>query len=512
MKIFRCLCLLMLILVGCADKDPSSTLPYQPNQRDMSRPGGEMGFATADMFVASDGTLPNPIDANMPPRLDGAVGPVSPTFGMIQFTEIMYDSDQIDDDVGEWIELKNMSDRTASLQGCRVEDRVTRRDPEAPSAELGNGTLEPGAYLLLARSDDAAVNGGLNPDVTFEFSLSNGGDEVILTCGQIEVDVVTYDDGETFPNAKGFSILRGVDARDGSERWCPSTSVYDAETNQRGTPGADNDACAVLNGLSCWAEIDCESGTFCMDGTCGLPPGQCTTNMDCAQGETCVEQRCEPEVECRSDTECLGSDVCLNNECVDGPQCMGNTDCLSDQVCMDGNCVPDAMLAQPSAGQVIISEFMYDPHGPIDNRLEDDRAEWVEIVNVSDLTLDLANCVLADASSTTASIGTLVLAPSTYALGARSASPEENGQLTVDFTFDFALNNSSDSISLVCNGQTIDSVQYNNPTNPAQSFQRSSDDMVGASTEMTIWCGSTALYLMTPDHQGSPGRMNEMCQ
>jgi hypothetical protein len=178
---------------------------------------------------------------------------------------------------------------------------------------------------------------------------------------------------------------------------------------------------------------------------------------------------------------------------------------------MSGSCVPDSMLAQPGPGQILISELMYDPHGPADNRLEDDRAEWIELVNVSDVTLDLANCLLSDTSNTTASMGILSLAPDAYALGARSASPAENGQLTVDFTFDFALNNTTDTVVLTCNGQTIDSLAYTDPTNPAQSFQRSSDDLVGASTEMTIWCGSSALYLMTPDHQGSPGSMNEMC-
>jgi hypothetical protein len=423
----------------------------------------------------------------------------------------MYDSNEIDDEDGEWIELQNMSDTTVNLDGCVVEDRAAQNDPNTPAATLGGGTLAPGAYVLLARSDNLAVNGGLTPDVLFEFSLSNGGDEIILTCGDLEVDVVAYDDGETFPNAKGFSILKGIDVRDGSPRWCPSTSVYDAVTNQRGTPGTDNDACARLIGNACWAQVDCEVGNFCMNGVCGLPPGQCATNMDCGDGEVCIEQRCQGQGQCQSDDACAPGEMCVNSECVNNPECMGNVDCLNNQVCISGSCVPDSMMAQPGPGQILISELMYDPHGPADNRLEDDRAEWIELVNVSDVTLDLANCLLSDTSNTTASMGILSLAPDAYALGARSASPAENGQLTVDFTFDFVLNNTTDTVVLTCNGQTIDSVAYTDPTNPAQSFQRSSDDLVGASTEMTIWCGSSALYLMTPDHQGSPGSMNEMC-
>lgn len=512
MRIFHSVCVLMLLVLGCADEDPSSTLPYQPNQRDMSRPGAEMGMTRVDMFPALDSmTQPRPTDAGMPPMVDAAVGPVDPAFGMLQITEILYDSNEIDDDAGEWIEVQNVSQSIVRLADCVVEDRAAQNNPDTPAALLGSGTLAPGDYVLLARSDDPSVNGGLNPDVVFDFSLSNGGDEIILTCGGIEVDVVAYDDGDTFPNAKGFSILKGIDSRDGSERWCPSTSVYDVATNQRGTPGADNDECAALSGNSCWAQVDCEVGTFCMNGLCGLPPGQCTNNTDCEVGEICVEQRCESEAQCQSNDGCGQGEMCVNNECVEAPECVGNADCLNDQVCMSGTCVPDNMLAQPSPGQVLISELMYDPHGPVDNRLEDDRAEWVELVNVSDVTLDLANCLLSDASDISASLGVLTLAPGVYALGARSALPEENGQLSVDFTFDFALNNTSDTVTLICNGQTIDSVVYTDPTNPAQSFQRSSDDLVGSSTEMTIWCGSSALYLMTPDHQGSPGIMNEMC-
>ena len=251
MPIFRSLCVLMLLVLGCADEDPSLTLPYQPNQRDMSRPGAEVGIARVDMFSVSDSmTQPPASDAGLSPRSDGSLDPVNPGFGMLQFTEIMYDSNEIDDEVGEWIELQNVSDTTVSLDGCVVEDRASQNDPGTPAATLGGGTLAPGAYVLLARSDNLTVNGGLTPDVLFEFSLSNGGDEIILTCGDLEVDVVAYDDGETFPNAKGFSILKGIDVRDGSQRWCPSTSVYDAVTNQRGTPGADNDTCARLSGNS----------------------------------------------------------------------------------------------------------------------------------------------------------------------------------------------------------------------------------------------------------------------
>ena len=59
--------------------------------------------------------------------------------------------------------------------------------------------------------------------------------------------------------------------------------------------------------------------------------------------------------------------------------------------------------------------------------------------------------------------------------------------------------------------KTVDSIAYSDPTNPAQSFQRSSDDLSGASSEMTRWCGATETYLIAPMHLGSPGLTNEVC-
>lgn len=512
MTLFRCLCVLTLVATGCTQEDPSSTLPYQANQRDMSRPGGEMGFLTRDMTVAVDAMSgPGGSDTDVTPEPDGGTEPATPGFGMIQFTEIMYDPDQLDDDDAEWVELKNVSDRPLELTGCTIADRATQNNPDAAATVLGNLILAPGGLILLARSEDLALNGGITPDALFGFSLSNGGDEVILDCAGNEIDVVGYDDGDRFPNAKGVSIIRGIDERDGSMRWCPSTSVYDVETNQRGTPGQENDACELLSGNSCWAQVDCEMNRFCMAGLCGLPPGQCDSDGDCAAQETCVERRCESSLECQSDDACASNETCVDNECIQTPECVNRTDCESGQLCTNNECVPDGMLTQPLAGQLIISEFMYDPHGPMDNRLEDDRAEWIEILNISNLTLDLTNCILTDASSVSASIGALELEASAYALGVRSATLSENGQIAADFIFDFALNNTSDTINLICNGETIDRIAYSDPTNPAQSFQRSSDELSGASSQATRWCGSTATYLMTPAHLGSPGRMNEMC-
>ena len=68
---------------------------------------------------------------------------------------------------------------------------------------------------------------------------------------------------------------------------------------------------------------------------------------------------------------------------------------------------------------------MYDPHGPVDNRR--DRAEWVEIINVSMNRLDLSDCRISDGSAVSSSLEELVLGPAQYALGARVLCQKKMG-------------------------------------------------------------------------------------
>lgn len=504
---YRYLLIVGLMIVGCSEEDPSTSLQPQPTQRDMARGGGE----PVDMFVAPETDMDVvQVDAMMN-RFDRGILSRTAEFGELIFTEIMYDPDPLEDDVAEWIEVQNVSTSTIELANCVVEDRAAQGDAAVPAAALGDGILEPLEFILLARNSDPMLNGGLTPDVVFAFSLSNGGDELVLTCGEIEVDVVEYDDGDTFPNAKGVSIVRAVVGTPAQERWCPSTSVYDELSGQRGTPGAENDICEMLMGDECWAQIDCADGQFCMSGMCGLPPGRCQDVDDCDAGELCVNGGCELEAECSTNEECDSGQMCVEGNCVPVSGCAGDAECAAGEQCVAGMCQADSGLSVPALGDLIVSEFMYDPHGPVENRLQDDRAEWIEIVNVSMNRLDLSTCTISDGSAATSSLAGLVLEPAEYALGARSTVPEENGQLAVDFTFDFALNNSSDLINISCGEVSIDSVSYSDPTQPAQAYQRSAADLYSGPGSMPFWCGSTTPYLMEPEHFGTPGLPNEVC-
>ena len=73
-----------------------------------------------------------------------------PDFGEPIFSEIMYDPDPLEDDVVEWIEVKNVSMATIDLGNCVVEDRAAQSDTSVPAAESREGIFEPGAFILLA--------------------------------------------------------------------------------------------------------------------------------------------------------------------------------------------------------------------------------------------------------------------------------------------------------------------------------------------------------------------------
>ena len=170
--------------------------------------------------------------------------------GDVLFTELMYDPHfALADGAAEWIELHNPTAEAWSLVGCRLSDGADN------ALLLGDLRLDAGGYALLARSDDAARNGGLDPDALFDFALGNDGDAVRLHCSGVLVDAVAYDDGPEFPDARAASLSLHPDAldpvaNDDGANWCLGAAAYfvDDEGDNLGTPGAANPECVDEGG------------------------------------------------------------------------------------------------------------------------------------------------------------------------------------------------------------------------------------------------------------------------
>jgi len=204
-----------------------------------------------------------------------------------------------------------------------------------------------GEYFVLGVNGDTETNGGMTIGYDYgNFNLANQDDEIILKSGETEVDVVAYDDGVTFPDAKGVSLSLSpakINATDNdlAENWCDAVTPYaDADL---GTPGEANPECPFCgdnecnggeNCGTCEGDCACGEGSECLDNNCiDLTPegGSCGQNEDCASG-FCVDLVC---CDSACDGECEGCAVSgTKGQCV---PFWGDTDpeeeCPLCQVC-----------------------------------------------------------------------------------------------------------------------------------------------------------------------------------
>jgi hypothetical protein len=433
----------MLVLAGCAND--AGRVQRMSN-----------GFASVDGSTAQP---PSPeSDAGVP----SAGLNRFPQLGELRISEILFDPNNgLEDIHGEWVEIENVAQEALTLDDCRLTDSAHLENRNA-QADLSGIVLDPGALILISRSADTLLNGGLVPDAVFTFGLGNGGDTVLIKCGDTVMDEVAYDSGAVFPKGAGRAIQRGED------RWCPTSNVYHAPTGQKGTPGRPNPPCVMLTG-QCWSDADCDAGQRCVDDACTRPA----------------------EVE---------------------PDCEANADCEMNLACENGSCIE---IIQPSSNvrenELIISEFLYDP---VDT-LSDLKAEWIELKNASDRSLELTGCFVADNTDAQhwASLEGIRVEPAGFVLIVRSDSLEDNGGLTSDAVFRFNLNNSGDDVRLICEDIIIDQVSYGTGGFAASGASLSRSGPVGAQRNEsgTIWCVAQEAYITDPIHAGSPGAENPPC-
>ena len=105
----------------------------------------------------------------------GVASPVmrAPQVGDIVISELMTSATGFER--GDWIELYNASVDARSLDGCVVTALVDNVPRVLPSAAALDGIqIEPGEYILLARSRDALETGlpaDIQPRALFDFDL-----------------------------------------------------------------------------------------------------------------------------------------------------------------------------------------------------------------------------------------------------------------------------------------------------------------------------------------------------
>lgn len=97
-------------------------------------------------------------------------GALPPALGDVLITEFLADAAAVEDALGEWVELSNLSDHTVDLSGATLADTGNNL------YTLPEGTLlAAGEALVLVRSADEAVNGGISGGLALGegFTLNN---------------------------------------------------------------------------------------------------------------------------------------------------------------------------------------------------------------------------------------------------------------------------------------------------------------------------------------------------
>lgn len=210
--------------------------------------------SSGDTTTAGDSSTGAPVDpcdpdpCAAPQRCEDGVclDPGKPGPGQVIVTEMMIDPHLTDYDA-EWFELLNVSDQHFDLNGCHLADLGVNMN-DHPIAAGGPLTIAPGQHLVMAKTVDAAANGGV-ADVAYafaqEFSLTNTGDAFVLRCDGVDVDVVEYEP-MTWPYATGVGMQlapdhRGAADNDDPASWCAAADEY--HPMHTGSPGLANPPC-----------------------------------------------------------------------------------------------------------------------------------------------------------------------------------------------------------------------------------------------------------------------------
>jgi len=170
--------------------------------------------------------------------------------GEVIFTEMMIYPRSADDNVGEWVELRNVGAVWMDLAGYRLGDRGVD-DTEISATSAGSLLVAPGETLVICASADYWENGGVDCDGTYRywtfgggFALSNTEDEAqLLTPSGGLVDEVRYSEGfSSEGDAIGLtSAVTSSLLNDDLDNWCEQLALM--PFGDSGTPGHQNDVC-----------------------------------------------------------------------------------------------------------------------------------------------------------------------------------------------------------------------------------------------------------------------------
>jgi len=460
----------------------------------------------ADADADADTDTDTDADADWAPIADIGVGE-------LVLDEFMYNPDMVDDSLGEWFEVVNLSGRAVDLTGLTVYDNDGNLF--VVSTFVG---VEPGGFTVFGLSNDTTVNGGVEVDYVYaDLTLGNSGDKLCINNTRVDLDCVDYDE-DLWPDEKGVSMTLSADAFDAATndyafRWCGSTTSFGL--GDFGTPGAMNETCPAVD-----ADADGDGfysvdvgGDDCDDANVSIYPGAADEWYDGIDANCAGDDDYDADLDGQEATP-WGSDCDDTNIDVHVGASDATTDGI-DQNC-DGFDGPTGTLSvgDLGVGDLLITEFLQNPDPE-----SDDDAEWFEIYNASGSEVELNGLVIADEGEDIVTLSSsFLLAAGGYAVFCNSADETLNGGFTPDYTYDRAtmsLSNGSDELLLSNGTLTLDEVVYDDgATFPDTKGASSSLDPTAfdaaANDIGTNWCVSSKMTFGTGQF-GTPGDANESC-
>ena len=220
--------------------------------------------------------------------------------------EIMQNPAAVSDATGEWIEVTNVSNTEINLYGLILKDNGGEEHVITESV-----IVEPNAYIVIGVESDITLNGGVTVDYEYSgFTLSNLWDEVILShpLGVI-LDEVYYDNGDTFPdeNGKSMMLLNPVLDNSFGENWETANIVFCA--GDYGTPGEAN------------YQGECAESPWDMNNDGDYNVLDVVTLVNCVLVGTCGESDCSGDLNGDGDYNVL--DIVMLVNCILADNCGG---------------------------------------------------------------------------------------------------------------------------------------------------------------------------------------------